>query len=169
MPILQRPGEIIPGQFGPISRECLRLQKIPGVDHVPGGNAFGDADDQRQAGVGSFHDGVGRARRRNEDHGRVGAGLIHRFAYGVEDGPAFMRGAAFARGHSPDHGGAIGRGILGVEGAFPSGQSLHQQSRRFIHQDAHNFCHSPFAPSEQVTTTALPWHTPVHSWSKLVV
>ena len=40
-------------------------------------DAFGDADRQRQPGVGRFHDRVGAAGRRHEDHRRVGAGLSH--------------------------------------------------------------------------------------------
>ena len=50
------------------ARVRLRLQVLPGVDHVEGRNAFGDADDEGEAGVGRFHDGVGgegRAVRRS--------------------------------------------------------------------------------------------------------
>ena len=36
------------------------------------------------AGVGGFEDGVGRERRRHEDHRRVGAGLLDGFGDGVE-------------------------------------------------------------------------------------
>ena len=104
----------------------LRLQELPHLHHVHRGNAFGDADDERHAGVGGFHDGVGRARRRNEDHGCVGAGLLDRVAHGVEDGPAFMRGAALAGSHAADNLRSIGSGILGVEGSFAARQSLHQ-------------------------------------------
>ena len=36
--------------------------------HVERRDAFGDADDERHARVGRFHDRVGRERRRHEDH-----------------------------------------------------------------------------------------------------
>ena len=78
MPILHLPGEITPGQFGPISREFLPLQELPGLHHVDHRNAFGDADDQRDARIGGFHDGIGRERRRHENHGRVRAGFLYR-------------------------------------------------------------------------------------------
>ena len=38
------------------------------------------------AGVGGLEDGVGGARRRHEDHRRVGAGLLDRLGDGVETG-----------------------------------------------------------------------------------
>ena len=34
MPILHLPGEMMPGQFGPISRVVLALQELPGPHHV---------------------------------------------------------------------------------------------------------------------------------------
>ena len=52
----------------------LAFQIAPRGHHVPRGNALGDADDERDAGVGGFHDGVGGKRRRHKDDGRVGAG-----------------------------------------------------------------------------------------------
>ena len=70
----------MPGQFGPIRRVLASLQKRHGADHVECGNAFGDADDEFDSGIRSFHDGVGRERRRNEDHGCIGAGLAAGFA-----------------------------------------------------------------------------------------
>ena len=81
MPILHLPGEMMPGQFGPISREFVGLAGTPrSCTMSMRGNAFGDADDQRHAGVGGFHDGVGGERRRHEDHGGIGAGLFHGLA-----------------------------------------------------------------------------------------
>ena len=107
MPILHLPGEMMPGQFGPISRDFFGLQIFPRLHHVERRNAFGDADDQRNPRVGGFHDGVGRERRRHEDHGGIRAGLVDRFRHGVEDRPAFVRGAALARRHAADNLGAV--------------------------------------------------------------
>ena len=137
MPILHLPGEMMPGTIGPDQPRLLGLQELPDLDHVHRRNAFGDADDQRNVGVGGFHDGVGRDRRRNKDHGGVGAGLFDRFAHGVEDGPAFVRGAAFAGRDAADDLRAVRGGVLGVECAFAAGEALHQQVVLFINKDAH--------------------------------
>ena len=97
------------------------LQELPGAHHVERRNAFGDADDQFDLRVGGFHDGVGRVRRRNENHRRIGAGLVRRFLHGVEDGPAFVRGAALAGSDAADNLRAVGRASFGVESAFAAG------------------------------------------------
>jgi len=82
MPILALPGEMTPGQFGPISRD---------LDHVQRGNAFGDGDDQRNPRVLGLQNRVGCKGRRNEDHRRVGAGFFNGVGHGVEYRPAFVR------------------------------------------------------------------------------
>ena len=80
MPILHLPGEMMPGQFGPISRECLRLEEAPTRTMSSAGMPSVMQTMSGMPGVGRFHDGVGRGRRRNEDHRGVGAGLLDRFA-----------------------------------------------------------------------------------------
>ena len=54
-------------------------------EHVADRNAFGDADDERNARIRRFANRVGRARRRNENHRRVGAGFLHGFFDRVEN------------------------------------------------------------------------------------
>src|SRR5260370_42511201 len=66
--------------------------------HVDGGNAFGNADDERELGVGGFQNGVGGVRRGNEDHGGVCAGGFRGIGDGVEDGALEMFGSTFAGG-----------------------------------------------------------------------
>ena len=125
MPALALPGEMRPGQFGPISRVAGRvLQERHRAHHVERRDAFGDADDEREAGVGGFHDRVGGKRRRHEDHRRVGAGLLHGVLHGVENRPAFVRRAALARRHAADDGRAVGGRLLGVEGPLAAGEAL---------------------------------------------
>ena len=46
MPILHFPGEMMPGQLGPISRVAGSVQKRARPHHIGGGNAFCDADHQ---------------------------------------------------------------------------------------------------------------------------
>src|SRR6266478_2553921 len=64
--------------------------------HVYGGDAFGDANDERELGVGGFQDGIGGIGRRDKDHGGVCAGGFRGVGDGVEDGALEMLGAAFA-------------------------------------------------------------------------
>ena len=56
------------------------------LDHVEGWNAFGDADDQLDPGVGSFQNGIGRKRGRDKNHRGVGASLLSCFSDGIENG-----------------------------------------------------------------------------------
>ena len=102
MPILHSPGVMMPGQFGPISRTAAPaafFSREEGLraDHVVGRNAFGDARDDGDAGVGRLDDRVGRERRRHEDHRGVGARLPHRLGDRVEDRDALVRRPALAR------------------------------------------------------------------------
>ena len=76
MPILALPGEMTPGQLGPMSARSSSLQLLPDLHHVECRDAFGDADDERDAGVRGFEDGVGCEWRRDEDDGGVRAGLL---------------------------------------------------------------------------------------------
>src|SRR5205807_123774 len=62
------------------------LEELFDLDHVQDGDALGDGDDDADAGVGGFHDGVGGEGGRDEDHRGVGAGGLHRLFDGVEDG-----------------------------------------------------------------------------------
>src|SRR5262249_10938492 len=52
---------------------ALSFQRALDPDHVAYGNAFGDADDESNARIGRFEDGIGRARGRHIDHRDVAA------------------------------------------------------------------------------------------------
>ena len=116
-------------------RRRALLEERHRAHHVERRDAFGDADDERQAGVGGFHDGVGGKRRRHEDDRRVRAGLLHRVVHGVEDRPALVRRAALARRDAADDGGAVGGRLLGVKRPLAAGQALDDQACRFVDQD----------------------------------
>ena len=89
---------------------------------------------ERQAGGGGFEDAVRGKGRRDEDHGDVGAGLLHGFFDGVEDGPALVRGAALAGRDAADDSLPllVLRAALGVKGAFAAGDALHDQAGVFV-------------------------------------
>ena len=88
-------------------RVRMVLQERHRLEHVHDRNALGDADDERDARVGGFHDGVGGKRRRHEDHRGVGAGFLHGVGDGVEHRPAFVRRAALAGRDAADDVGVV--------------------------------------------------------------
>ena len=127
MPILHFPGEMIPGQFGPISRVFEILQRCRHADHVERRNAFRDADDERQLGVDRFENRVRRKRRRHENHRRIRARFAHRVRDRIEYRHAEMLRAALARRHAADHFGAVLDHLLRVKAAFAPGKALHER------------------------------------------
>ena len=70
--------------------------------HVEDGDAFGDDDDQLDAGVDRFDDRVSGEGRGDEDARSVALGLFDRFGDGVEDRQAFDAFAAFTGGDTAD-------------------------------------------------------------------
>src|SRR5581483_5115822 len=125
------------GTIGANQARAAVLQEFPGAHHVERGNAFSDANDQLHFGVGGFHNGVGRERRRHEDNCGVRARLIHRFLYAVEDGPAFVGGSALAWSHAADDFRSVLGTSLGMKRAFATSQALYDQPCIFINQDCH--------------------------------
>ena len=128
---------IRPGQFGPISlvfelrttvsARIMSSVGMPSVMQTASGNA----------GVGRFHDRVGRARRRHENHGRIGAGCLHGVGDGIEHRPAFMRRPALAGRDAADDLRAVRRRLLGVEGPLAAGDALNDEARAAIDQYGH--------------------------------
>jgi hypothetical protein len=68
MPILHLPGEMMPGQFGPIIRVSRVLRYSFAFDHIRDRDSLGNAYDERQACICGFHDRVCGKRRRHVDH-----------------------------------------------------------------------------------------------------
>ncbi len=68
------------------------LELGPHLHHVQRRNAFGDADDERNARVLRFKNGIGGKRRRHKNHGRVGACGGDSIFHGVKDRPALVLG-----------------------------------------------------------------------------
>ncbi len=156
IPILHLPGEMTPGQFGPISRVGRPLKKRTGPHHVRGGNAFRDAHHQRNAGFGGLHDRVARERRRNEDHGRIRARLLHRIGHGIENRQPEMRLTAFARSDAAHDLGAVVDGGLRVEAGFAAREALEDHARVLIHQHAHAATPAPTARTTFSAASFIP-------------
>src|SRR5262249_14149292 len=129
------------GTVGADQATRLLPEEAHGAGHVQDRDALGNGDDDLDARVGGLHDGVGGARRRDEDHGGVGAGLADRLGDGVEDRHralvlALPGSAALARGDTADHLRAVRQALLGVEAAGLA-QALTEDARVFIYEDAH--------------------------------
>jgi len=65
------------------------------LDHIQGGNTLGNANNNREAGVGCFHDRVGGKRRRHVDHRRIRACFLDCIRDGIEYRNAFVISATF--------------------------------------------------------------------------
>ena len=166
MPILQLPGEIMPGQFGPISREFFVFRNSQAFTISSAGMPSVMQTISGMSGVGSFHDRVRSARRRNEDHRRVRAGLGHRFADGIEDGPAFMRSSTLAGSYAAHDLRSVRRSVLGVERSFTACQSLHNQSSFYL--PGCSSCPTPLPrfrnTSRQPCAVTHPAGSPAQGW-----
>ena len=114
-----------PGQLGPMRRVFVEIDGGGGANHVDHGNAFGDADDKRDFSVGGFENGVGGVRRRDKNHGSVGASGLHSFLNGVEYRAIKMLCSTFAGSHATDDIRAVFNHLLRVKSAFASGETLH--------------------------------------------
>ena len=91
----------------------------------------------RDARVGRFHDGVGGAGRRHEDHAGVGPGLLHRLGDGVEEREALLDRAALAGRDAADDLRAVFPALLGVKGARLA-EALAEHAGVFVDEDAHS-------------------------------
>src|SRR5713226_9339119 len=125
---------------GTIWADQARLRVAHGrgdAHHVERGNAFGDANDQRERGISGFENGVGGKCRRHKNDRSIRGGFTHGVGKGVEHGPVEMLRAAFARGYAADYVRAVLDHLLRVKGAFAARKALHNEPRFFTHQNAH--------------------------------
>src|SRR5262249_29257072 len=90
-----------------------------------------------------FQDGVGGERRRHIDGGRIRTDFFLRFAHRVEHGQSQMGLAAFARRGATHHLGAIGDGLLGMEGALRAGEALADDLGVLVDKNGHEI-YEPF-------------------------
>jgi hypothetical protein len=131
MPILHSSGVMMPAGAG-VAQGTLHL------DHVEHRDALGDADRQRDAGVDRLEDRIRREGRRHVDGAGVRPGLADRLGDRVEDRQVEMSRAAFARRHAADHPGAVGQGLLRVEGPLRAGEALADDLGVLVDQNRHH-------------------------------
>ena len=130
----------MPGQFGPIRRVCFVLQIFLHLHHVERRNSLRDAHHERNAGVGRFHDCVRGKCRRHVNHRSICACFFYCVRNSIENGNAFVRCAAFSGRHATDDVRSILNHLLRMKRAFFAGDSLHDQARVFINQNAQAIC-----------------------------
>src|SRR5271168_4306874 len=135
------------------ARFC-RVDSGGGSNHVDYGNAFGDADDQRNFGVGGFENSVGREGRRDENDAGVGSGMFHGVGNGIKYRALEMFGTAFSGSDSADYVRSIFDHLLRVEGSLPASESLNDDSSLFVDENAHR------APPASATTFVAPSFMP---------
>ena len=133
MPILHLPGEMMPGQFGPISAcRCgsprysltftMSATGMPSVMQTTSG---------MPASAASIIASAANARR-HINHRRICAGFAHRIGDRVENRNAFVRRAAFAGRDAADDVRAVVTHLQHVKRAFFAGDSLNDQTCIFI-------------------------------------
>ena len=118
----------------------IRIAGLQGrldLQHVRHRNAFGDAGDHLDAGIGRFQDGIAGERGRHVDHARIGAGGGDRFVHGVEHRLAQVGATALAGADAADQIGAVSDGLFSVEGALRAGEPLADNLGVFVDQNTH--------------------------------
>ncbi len=100
--------------------------------HIQRRNTFGDGDNQFDACVDRFQNGVFAERRRDVDNGCSRTGSFYRFAHGVEHRQTQMRSAAFARRYAADHLRTVSNRLFGVESPLATGEALADNLGIFI-------------------------------------
>ena len=136
MPILALPGEMTPGQLGPMRRdlECLstlqtRTMSIIGMPSVM--QTISGRPASSASRMASAANGGGT---------KITVALAPVFAtassHGVEDRPAFVDGAAFAGRDTADDLGAVFGAALRVKGAFFAGNALDDEAGVFAYKTA---------------------------------
>src|SRR3712207_2491109 len=146
---LFRSGGEYAGAVRADERGVLHLQVIGDPHHVVDRDALGYAADGAHAPVEGLEDGVGRERRRDEDHARVRPRLLYGLLDGVEDRHLLVLLPTLARRHPGDYLGPALEHPTGVEGALPARNALHQEACPVVYEYRH-----PLPSSVAIACTA---------------
>ena len=95
-----------------------------GLHHVRNRNALGDAHDDLDSGVRSFHDSVGGKCGRNKNDRNVCTRSRNCIAHGIEYGAVEVGLATFAWRNSAHHVRAVGDHLLGMEASLFTSETL---------------------------------------------
>ena len=128
------------GTIGTDQTRVVRLQRLLHAHHVVHRNAFGDADDELDARVRRFEDGVGSTAGRHVDHGDVRARRLHGVMGGVEHRQPEMGLPTAARRDATDQLGAVVEATLAMERALVAREALADNPALLVQQNAHGDC-----------------------------
>lgn len=117
----------------------MNPQILDGAGHVEDRNSLGNCHDQGNPSVGGLKDRIGRAGRRYEDHGGVRARLLDRLIASVEDRHAKSRLTPATRSDATDEDGAVVAALFRVKRARLASDTLTNQPRVLIDQNAHGW------------------------------
>lgn len=116
------------------SRACVEVPLH--THHVEYGNSLGNADNQRHAGIGGFHDRIGGKRWRDVDDRCIGTGGSHGLCHRVKDGDPLEVGAALPGRNARHHLSTVFLAGSGVELSRRAGDSLRDNAGVFVDQNA---------------------------------
>ena len=125
------------GAVGADKGAAFAADVLAGGHHVLHGNALGDAHDHLDACFSGFHDGIGGEGRWNEDDADVSSGGLNRITHRLEHRTIEVFLAAFARGDTTDHVGAVLDHLGGVEGTLATGETLDDDLAVLVDEYAH--------------------------------
>ena len=142
MPALACPAVIRPGQFGPMSRVSPPRTTAIAAQHVERRDALGDADRERQAGVGRFEIASAANGGGTKMTDALAPVSARASATVLNTGQPSCVVPALARGDAADDLRAVGLRRLGVKRAFAAGDALDEQAGVLVDQYSHvsSFC-----------------------------
>lgn len=103
---------------------ALGLQSVHNANHVVLGNTLSDADNQRDLGLNALHDGSSSNGGRNKDCRGRGTSFLDTVSKTAKDGEAKVGLAGLLGVGTTDNLGAILEGLLGVESALLTSETL---------------------------------------------
>src|SRR2546426_5536730 len=118
--------------------DIFATERALDLDHVVDWNAFGDANDQLDAGIGSFQDRIGTKRRGHKDQRGVTLGLLHSITHRIENRNTLDLLPRLARRHTRDNLRPISLALRSMERAFLTSNPLHHHPRILINENAHS-------------------------------
>src|SRR4051812_16084355 len=120
----------------PRTRRCEN--RLP-PNHVVDGHALGDAHDELDTRVHRLEDRISSAGSRHVDHARRSSCLTNRFLHGIKHRLAQMRLPAAARRNTTDQLRAVRERLLGVKRTLLTRETLGNDLRVLVDQNAHLF------------------------------
>ena len=121
----------------PNETRVVTLQGFLDANHIVHRNAFRDTDDQRNACIGGFQNGVSSARGRDVDHADISARRPNSIVGGIEYRQSQMLLPSSSRRDTANESATVGDALLRMEGALLASEALDNDSALFGQKYAH--------------------------------